>query len=358
MQLLLPWLLTIMSIRLSRRVRERLLLLSLAVVGFTSPPVIANGIETDGLANLVKVSKNGVPFYSATTNPNYAHNGASRASNISSTVPSLNGRVMTLARWNSHFLVTQDPIKKTLNNLDPTPVAAFPTPDWIIVTRSGASKVYADPSTLKDPSDSNTNYAIGRFAYAIYNEGGLLDMNAAGYPGALTPAQTSQKGSVAYADLTQLGLTQAQIDQIVAWRNPYTAQLSSATFGGTPTFNLGSWATNFVSYNVGLTNSTASGYVMNGFMGVNTNVPDALLPLHTASSGPSVAPTDQAFLSRQQLINLTQSLNIAPKFLQSLGTFSRSLEQPSYHPRSQSAPHHQSTCSSLAFWRPYQSKRR
>ena len=30
-------------------------------------------------------------------------------------------------------------------------------------------------------------YAVGRYAYAVYDEGGLLDINVAGYPIPSTP---------------------------------------------------------------------------------------------------------------------------------------------------------------------------
>ena len=42
-----------------------------AVVGFT--PAITSGVETDGLANLIKVSQRNQPFYSTATNSNYAN---------------------------------------------------------------------------------------------------------------------------------------------------------------------------------------------------------------------------------------------------------------------------------------------
>ena len=59
---------------------------------------------------------------------------------------------------------------------------------------------------------------IGRYAFAVYDEGGLLDMSLAGYPnwsgnpgGSCDPAPTpwltnvGRKGTVGFADLTGLG---------------------------------------------------------------------------------------------------------------------------------------------------------
>ena len=300
-----------------------------AISGFT--PTYSAGQETDGLANLVKVSKYGIPSYTSATNANYATAGISRASNVnSSSSPSFNGRVIKPARWNSHYLIAR---ATTGTNLDSTPVANFPVPDWVIVTRGGAGTVYSSyNATLSDSTESNTNYAVGRYAYAIYNEGGLLDMNAAGYPGTdsgsgsigLTATQISKKGSLALADLTQLPvsatsttavMTQAQINNLVGWRNYYTAQLTAANGSfGSIVFDAKSaqtnWINNFVTYNG-----------TNAFLGANTN--------SLANPAP---PTDQAFVSRQQLISLTQSLGISPDALQYLGTFSRGLDQPSYTP--------------------------
>ena len=54
-----------------------------ALVGFT--PTFSGGQETDGLANLLKVSKQGAPFYSSVANPNYAANGIARAASVNST---------------------------------------------------------------------------------------------------------------------------------------------------------------------------------------------------------------------------------------------------------------------------------
>ena len=49
-----------------------------------------------------------------------------------------------------------------------------------------------------------TASVIGRYAYMIYDEGGLLDMNAAGYPSPMTILQYGRKGSLAFADLSGL----------------------------------------------------------------------------------------------------------------------------------------------------------
>src|SRR5207245_3378589 len=109
----------------------------------------------------------------------------------------------------------------------PIPAFTAATPDWVIVTRVGPTPFASWDSTLADPSVANSNYAIGRYAYAVYDEGGLLDMNAAGYPSPTTILQYGRKGSLAFADLTALpGLSTTAVDNIVGWRNYASAQPS------------------------------------------------------------------------------------------------------------------------------------
>ena len=134
------------------------------------------------------------------------------ASAVPSTTSSANNRSVKLSRWNEHYLIpTANP---TANPPDTTPITSFTAPDWVFVTKTGPAGVLTTP---------NTN-VIGRYAYAVFNEGGLLDINVAGYPSTLpsesphptlspspspTPAVLpdvgyARKGSLAFADLTQL----------------------------------------------------------------------------------------------------------------------------------------------------------
>jgi hypothetical protein len=107
-----------------------------------------------------------------TDNPNLirysSHNDArTRASTVISTAASANGRSISLARWNSHYLI---PRASTTNSIDSTPVSSFTAPDWVLVTAQG-------PTPSPTPS-----MVIGRYAFAVYDEGGLIDMNLGGFP--------------------------------------------------------------------------------------------------------------------------------------------------------------------------------
>lgn len=102
----------------------------------------------------------------------------SRASTIISTEASANGRSISRARWNSHCLIP--PASAT--GTDSTPVDSFTAPDWALVTRNGPVAFSVWQNNLKDPTSTNPNYVVGRYAFAVYDEGGLIDVNVGGFP--------------------------------------------------------------------------------------------------------------------------------------------------------------------------------
>jgi hypothetical protein len=237
---------------------------------------------------------------------------ASRASAVNSmTDVSANGRSVTSTRWNAHYLIP----KGNVNTNDPSPTPTFDavTPDWVFVTAAGAT-----PSPA--PAD-----VMGRYAYAIYDEGGLLDANLVGLPsptpGAVTIASPSpgrtvypcRKGTVAFADVTALRLTPLgstpnplTISRIVGWRNYATTLVPTNKIFP----DLSPSPTEFVIY-----------------FANNSN--DFLIVSPTVNAR---GRTDQAFTTRSQLIQLVlSSLGASPNLLQYLGTFSRELNSPTWH---------------------------
>lgn len=221
---------------------------------------------------------------------------------------------ITISRWNKHYF-----IPKTNTGDDQTdPVASFTAPDWVLVTSNGPKAFSAWDNSLRDATD--TNFALGRYAYAIYDEGGLLDVNVGGYPtdtslsGTVvgTTAPVGGKGSLALADLAPVvpGNTipeqRAAINKIIGWRNFVTGQPTGTFPNFTFTAASGStWYANFVTSNT------------NGFVSVST-----------MTSG---GRTDQAFVSRQELIGLRSSSGISVNALQYLGTFTRDLNIPTWN---------------------------
>ncbi len=290
-----------------------------------NPPPVAG---VDPIPNLVRVSVRSDTI----TSPGVG----SRASAVNSTTDvSSNGRSVSLARWNSHYLIPRSdwseakidstPLSPVASPMGPGDTTGFTPPDWVILTRSGPAEFSVWNGDLADRTADN--YAIGRYAYAIYDEGGLVDVNVAGYPSpAPTPTPPSnyitdigRKGILAFADLTALPtstatppetLSTGAVNRIVGWRNfATTQQPSSSPF---PTgFSFNSAMTTL--YNQSVLNRT------DGFMKISAAV--------WTKPGSNPNPrTDQLFLSRQQLLDFRRSTDFSQNALQYMGTSSRETE--------------------------------
>lgn len=244
---------------------------------FTAVPSV---IGADGFANVVKRSTGGSnawivgsDYSPSTPNPIRAIAGNS------STNVSVGGRFISATRWNAPYLLgTNVP-------------ATFKAPDWILVNRQGAvanGGVQPPIAQLSNNDVGNSNYVVGRFAYMIYDEGGTLDVNVAGFPSAVGADFTSRRGAMPQVDLGKIpGVLNA--NALVQWRNQATA----------------------------------------ASVGVYTN------QVLTSTNGfATVAPGDQTFISRQDLIKYVKAhpAQITLEALANLGTFSRELAAPSYFP--------------------------
>ena len=251
----------------------------------------------------------------------------SRASNVNSTASSLNGRAINLARWNAPYLVPK--ANTGDNSADPITggyiAPHYWAPDWVVVTRNGPASFGAWDNALRDSTVTNNAFAVGRYAYVVYDEGGLLDANLAGLPSP-SPAVTDvgRKGQVAFADLSAMKLTSAgstpnptTISKMVAWRNYATLQ-SSGTFAAlSPASNP----------------SLFSGYFLDTVRDFRTVATNTYAPIPGASPR-----TDQRFVTRGQLIQLFRgdgsagSTGVGGSFnmLQFLGTFSQESNAPTW----------------------------
>ena len=220
----------------------------------------------------------------------------------------------------------------------------------MIVTRAGpAPFAPSDVGTLANASPDNNNYAVGRYAYAVYDEGGLLNMNIAGYPIPGTPwpgltQDIARNKTVPGAfDLTALGTPVISsvanpFNQIIGFRNYATGQAATppaAPGTGTIAGTLGSFSWdqnaigNFIAYVLG----SPVGQHKLGF-GPSGRDFGTINPVSTPSG--SSFRTDQSFMTRAELINLFKSLNfdcttntgICINALQYLGTFSLEQNKP------------------------------
>lgn len=251
-------------------------------------------VHDQGFPNLVKQSVSSATFWSGAGYDSGFFNPVRSAPGNSTATPSGNGRSVSINQWNKPGLLG-DPGTGTL----PSVPGGYTAPDWVIVTRKGAvTNATALPAvgpgsgSLSDKSAANQNYAIGRFAYVIYDEGGLLDINVAGFPGSARGSEfESRRGLLPQVDLANIpGIDSAShADAFIQWRN----QASAATTA---------------SYTNRVFSDT------NGFV--------------------TVAPGDQSFLGRMDLINYATAhpAQVATSALQYLGTFSRERNAPSYSP--------------------------
>src|SRR5207302_775343 len=252
---------------------------------------------TPAIPNLIRrsIRSDGIPSPAPTC----------RASAVNSTGDvSANGRSITLARWNSHYLIPK--LNTGDDKSDPITTGFSPpnywAPDWVFVTNNGAS-------VITQPSAS----VIGRYAYALYDEDGLLDMNAAGYPSTATIIQCGRKGSLAFADLRGLGsfgLSTTGIDNTIGWRNYASSQ---------PT---GNFSSNNLTFSTTAAN-TYYNFILSdpNYIKLTSYSPNYFL--QTSQAPTYNNQTDQAFTTRQELIALRKTTQFSSNALQYLGTFSR-----------------------------------
>jgi len=248
-------------------------------------PVFTAGNWTNGDAlNLVKQSKSGVPFYSFDSK-----SLAGRASAVSTVARSANGRRVPPSTWSVPRLMAAG-----------YTLAADAVPDWVFITRNGTTPTEFTQG-LSDASPSNPDFVMGRVAYQIFDVGGLLDANAAGFDPAALPGSTELiggKGSQIMADLRAIpGMDADSAAQALAgWRNK------------------GDWSQSHIE------NLREFGE-QHGW----------LKPRNTSDDN------DNFFLGRQDLIAFLESRlgeASAARALPFLTTFQRELDQPSFAPPS------------------------
>jgi len=315
------------------------------VVSDFKQEILSHPTATPGLPYYIAPVPYGTPAGGPTAIPNLIRRSVSdyppsRAAfpAVPSTAVSANGRSITKARWNSHYLIPRRSPGpgETWDTIYTDPVDTFSAPDWVLVTAQGPNRTPA-PAAV-----------IGRYAFAVYDEGGLLDMSVAGYPSwasaisACPPAAASptpwlvnvgRKGMVGLADLTALPAAPAttfpqdQVDKIVGWRNYATTQqpgnFSLPPGGPTPSFSADCTRQDFYgSYLL---------YFGDPPFAIE-NVSDKLLasayPFTSVAAYVSGNRTDQALTTRQELLRLRNSLGFSQNVLQYMGTFSRERNRP------------------------------
>jgi len=184
----------------------------------TNTTMVPSRMDLNAPLNVLKRSAYNVPFYTNGAPYNTSWPPPNWAANFSTTDPGTTGRAISLARWNEPLLMPT--ASSTSTNL--TPTNSFIPPDWIYMSRTAGPVTNWSSALVSNTVAGalNTNCVVGRYAYVVYDEGGLLDANAAGYPSSVTASMVRHKISEACADLTQIGLSSTDIAALVAWRNP------------------------------------------------------------------------------------------------------------------------------------------
>ena len=155
-----------------------------------------NAVLTNAPA-LVRFSSTNLP--PAFTNTAWFDTSAlppNRASSVSTATKSRNNRSISASAWLApQFAPTND--ATTLAALTNNP------PAWTYLTRSGARALTdSDAATAASNSGTNTTYVVGRYAFAIYDTGGMLDANLAGAPssaGIVPAAWAASKANQAFS---------------------------------------------------------------------------------------------------------------------------------------------------------------
>lgn len=234
-------------------------------------------VATNGTppASLVKQSVSGRPFFQVLSGyTNHAGGGTapSRASSVGTGERPLRGREVSTNRWLMPRLVANN---ETLTS-----------PNWIYLNRLGENPVTFSPAMTTNAA-SNGSFVIGRFAYNLYDVGGLIDINVVG--NALAAGQNARRGRLHQVSLTAgpAPLTIPDFNAFVGWRSGASAS----------------------------DNSTSGGLAD---------------PTRTFVTVPSGA---QAFVSRQDLLRYVAKVGMIPDAaLPFLTTFSRDLGAPAYSP--------------------------
>ncbi len=175
------------------------------------------GMANDAaFSNLIKQSADGRKFATIRKNGSAVEVGPTRASAISTLTPDTNKRYIAKESWASPALFRDD---STLSESQ--------VPDWVYVDRSGANPGSGSANPLPDAAKPigtdgtpNPNFIVGRYAWQIYNVGGLLDANVALHNPADSSSGIDGKDSPFWAVATALPGAPATLGRLIAnWRH-------------------------------------------------------------------------------------------------------------------------------------------
>lgn len=127
------------------------------------------------LPNLLKTSQKALPAWYDWKASNPVNGPIRSLSDNDTSIVSANGISVSPERWMKPGLLGQvvpDFLKKGASTFDP--------PDWILLTRRGPVDTAAAPSIAAMKDRNSLDYVVGRYAFAIYEVGGLIDITVTG----------------------------------------------------------------------------------------------------------------------------------------------------------------------------------
>lgn len=267
----------------------------------------------------------GTPAAGSTAIPNlirrsFSADPTARTSSVNSSSVSANGRSIGAARWNSHYLMPRGSAAATI---DATPVTSFIPPDWVLVTADG-------PHVITSPSLA----VIGRYAYTVFDEGGLLDLNIAGFPFSpatpasaatpgLPPTEVGRKGNAAFADLTALPTSPTVVNSFTSIPTSWHSASATNDIVGWRNYATVRPAGSFSNFTFDA--ATASAGTGSRFLNLFLDPSRSFL---TVSNTTVAGRTEQSFVTRGELLKLRSAIGFSQNVLQYLGTFSRELNRP------------------------------
>ncbi len=273
---------------------------------FSAVPTRMTARGGDGLAiaepNLLKWSSRDASFFSEPVSGSHALSThfppAPPAAPVSTAERSLNSKSVPPELWRMPRLLTGSSGMSI-------------TPDWVLVSWKG-KRLRAVPSDSSDP-------IIGRYAFVMYDEGGLLDLNVAGFPSIADSVdpwwryEQGLKGGVGFSDLSvlfrQAGFTE---ERAALLSNAFLQWRHDGFRGG---FNSGGYGVKYRDYLLGERLGFLAGVPAGG----------------------------RGFVSRRFAIEVFDRLLASEKsqvdsLLQFVGTFSRDVNQPSLRPELRRPP--------------------
>lgn len=255
------------------------------------------------IKNLIKRTDRAIPFYAG---------GDSVASASSSAAASRSGRLVSVDRW------LKPKLCGTATSTD-VPAGEFVAPDWVYLTAGG-------PQPVTIPADAKK--IVGRFACAVYDVGGLADINIVGtQPDTVITAGIplpvlARKGSPRLLSLSKIpgfpvypatynGRDElAMANMIHRFREAGTIAKGAGDGSG--------WLADITAAGRQPDADKASRYL--DFMDVKTR------------GGTKILDSDARFLSRQDLLTFWTRTNLHQLGLPFLTVFSREVNRPNFSP--------------------------